>query len=392
MQAWARRCFEIVAVATLLALTAVTTGVPGTGSEAERGGAASGRVDIDQPARLWIDTGHRESVVAAYNREFETPPPVLAWTGDHEGCESGSSPAEYRRATLDRVNFYRAMAGVPAVVTENAVFSAKAQDAALMMSAEGTLTHHPTDDFGCFSVTGQQAAANSNLHLGRTGPEAIDGYIEDPGPKNTDVGHRNTVLHPPTQTMGIGDVAASSSGHAANALWVFDERVFNETSPDDQPPLREELRFVAWPPRGFVPADLVFPRWSFTLAGADFSDADVRLFHLTSGAGAREVPLAVVDRVGAVGHVPLPTIVWEPTIEESHGRDESYLVVVAGVGYFDRRATAPVGETTPPIIEALGEPERPSTYAYTVRILGQEPDVRLTPEDFLASVSPLPPT
>lgn len=394
MQAWARRCFEMAAVVTLVvaAFLGSTRSAP---SEPELTNVLTpGPPDFsaDRPSRLWLETNDRAAVLAAYENEFGEPPPLLAWDGDHDGCESGASTAEYRRAALDRVNFYRAMAGVPAIVTEDPAFTAKAQDAALMMSAEGTLTHHPTGDFGCFSVTGQQAAANSNLHLGRTGPAAIDGYMEDPGPRNTDVGHRNTVLHPPTRVMGVGDVAATAGGHAANALWVFDEHVFHETSEIDRPVMREQLRFVAWPPRGFVPSELVFPRWSFTLADADFSGADIRLYRPGAPEAQREVKLEVVDRVGAEGHVPLPTIVWEPHFLPPTSHDAAYLVVVSGVSYFGDRSTIADDSPVDPSSEADPASPRPTTFAYTVRVLGAEPDNRLTPEEFLASVSLSEPT
>lgn len=373
---------------TLLVIVALVTGfglqVDAAGPQ--ESGARPRSISTSRSETTWLDTDDRAAVVAGYSSEFDTPPPVLAWDGDHERCEGGASSPDHRRATLDRVNFYRAMAGVPAVITEDPSFTAKAQAAALMMSVEGTLTHHPTDAFHCFSVAGQQAAANSNLHLGRTGPAAIDGYIEDPGPKNTDVGHRNTVLHPPTRTMGIGDVAASADGHAANALWVFDDRVFNETSLAERPEVREPARFVAWPPRGFVPSELVFPRWSFTLAGADFSAADVTVYRPLASASQRRVPLAVVDRVGAEGHVPLPTIVWEPLVELDPEQDQDYLVVVTGVRFFDdghgpSDGGHPLLATSTPSVS-----EPPTTYAYTVRIVGRSPSGLLSPEGFLVSI------
>lgn len=379
---------------TLLAIVAFGTGF-GLQVDAAGPGESGARprsISTSRSESRWLDTNDRAAVLAGYHSEFDAPPPVLAWDGDHERCEGGASSPDHRRATLDRVNFYRAMAGVPAVITEDPAFTAKAQAAALMMSVEGALTHHPTDAFDCFSVAGQQAAANSNLHLGRTGPAAIDGYIEDPGPKNTDVGHRNTVLHPPTRTMGIGDVAASADGHAANALWVFDDRVFNETSLADRPGVREPERFVAWPPRGFVPAELVFPRWSFTLAGADFSEADVTLYRPLAPATERRVPLAVVDRVGAEGHVPLPTIVWEPVVELDPEQDQDYVVLVTGVRFFDDTRPPSDGGHPPGAISTPSTSERPTTYAYTVRIVGRSSSDVLSLEGFLGSIGRQPST
>lgn len=320
------------------------------------------------PARAlpadWIDTNDREEVLAFYRAEFWSNDPELEWQGDHEHCDAGTSSAEYRLATLDRVNYYRAMAGVVAGVTEEVLYTDKAQDAAMMMSVEGELTHSPSSTFACFSPTGQEAAANSNLYLGRTGPSAIDGYIEDPGDRNTDVGHRNTILHPPTRKMGVGDVDSSLSGYAANALWVFDDRVFAMSAArvegaEELAPMREPDRFVSWPPRGFVPAELVHPRWSFTMAGVDLSEAEVTMYLPSADEDRRQVPLEVVSRTGAPGHVPLPTIVWEPELIVEGEADMHALVVITGV-------------------------DGPSnTYSYTVRIIGDEPIDELTMGEFL---------
>ncbi len=253
----------------------------------------------------WIDTSNRDAVSVAFASEYGHDTPSMDWTGNYEVCDPGDSSRRLATSTVRRVNFYRAMAGVPAQVTLNEEYSAKAQHAALAMSATGRLSHTPDDTFNCLTDTGAEAAANSNLYLGRTGPSAIDGYIEDPGDRNRDVGHRNTILHPPTTEIGVGHVEGSSSAYPANALWVFDDHVF-----DSNPPMREADGFVAWPPRGFVPPDLVYPRWSFGLLGADFENASVSMF-----ADGREIPIEIVARLSLSGYVPAPIIVWEPVAD-----------------------------------------------------------------------------
>jgi len=70
--------------------------------------------------------------------------------------------------------------------------------------------------------------------------------------------------------MGTGDVEAQGSFQAANALWVQDAQVFSP-----RPASREE--FVAWPPKGKIPAPLVWARWSFSYPGADFSGSTVTM-------------------------------------------------------------------------------------------------------------------
>ena len=63
--------------------------------------------------------------------------------------------------------------------------------------------------------------------------------------------------------MGTGDIP-HSKGRAANSLWVFDNNFGGQ-----RPATREE--FVAWPPPGYVPYQVVYPRWSLSYPGADFS-------------------------------------------------------------------------------------------------------------------------
>ncbi len=254
----------------------------------------------------WIDTSNRDAVAVAWAVEQDRSAPSMDWTGSYDACAAGSASRDLALATVARVNYYRAMAGVPASVRLNDEYSAKAQHTALTMSATGQLSHAPDDTFTCLDPPAREGAANSNLYLGRTGPAAIDGYIEDPGERNRDVGHRNTILHPPTTEMGVGHVAGGDGLYAANALWVFDGAVFA-----DNPEVREADGFVAWPPRGYVPSELVHPRWSFGLAGADFDDATVTMTLPGSDAG-EPVELEVVTRHSLPGYVPSPIIVWEP--------------------------------------------------------------------------------
>ena len=261
--------------------------------------------ELGLAGNLWLDTSDKELVERVYDTEFSKVVPPVEWTGDQDECDAGSSSADLKAASIDRVNFYRAMAGVPATISEGPSFSAKAQSGALMMSTEGELTHQPSSSFACYTIEGSDAAANSNLYLGRTGPSAIDGYIEDPGDDNTDVGHRNTVLHPPTRRMGVADVEAVGDYDESNLLWVFDEKVF-----DLDYRTREPEGFVAWPPAGFVPQDIVHPRWSFSLATGDFSQADI-----TMTQSGESVPLEIVSREGKEGRVPNPILVWEPQLD-----------------------------------------------------------------------------
>ena len=216
-----------------------------------------------------VNTASREEVRTFFNTvHAASAGAAMGWTGNHTNCDSGTTAAAFRDAVVRRINFFRAMAGVPAGIVSNDIFNAKDQDAALMMSANNQLSHSPPSSWTCYTADGANAATNSNLAWGSAGPDAITGYMFDHGANNAPVGHRRWLLYPQTQTMGTGDVEAAGTNASANATWVFDG---NYGGP--RPSTR--TNFVSWPPPGFVPYPIVYPRWSFSYPGADFTSATV---------------------------------------------------------------------------------------------------------------------
>ena len=191
-------------------------------------------------------------------------------TADVSSCAPGATGAAFKEAVLRRINWFRAMAGIPAAVTFNSANHVKCQDAAMMMSRNNALSHTPPPGWLCYTVDGADAADSSNLALGSAGADSIVGYMKDSQANNTAVGHRRWLMYPQTQVMGTGDVPAASGFSAANATWVFDA---NYGGP--RPPTR--TAYVAWPPAGFVPYQVVYPRWSFALPGANLSGATVTM-------------------------------------------------------------------------------------------------------------------
>jgi hypothetical protein len=94
--------------------------------------------------------------------------------------------------------------------------------------------------------------------------------MADYGPNNYDVGHRRWILYPQTQVMASGDVPAQGTNYAANATWIFDANLGGPRPATTEP-------YVAWPPPGYAPYPVVFPRWSFALSNADLSMASVTM-------------------------------------------------------------------------------------------------------------------
>lgn len=243
------------------------------------------------------------------------------WNGDQANCNAGETTPEFRAAIALRINYYRAMAGVPADIQLHDEYNTKAQQAALMMSANGQLNHTPPAEWVCYNADGATAAGKSNLHL-VFGPAAIDGYMEDPGNGNDLVGHRRWLLYPQTQQMGTGDIPPVSGYPAANALWVFDSNLWGP-----RPATREE--FVAWPPPGYVPHQVVYPRWSFAYPAADFTNATV-----TMSQQGNTIPVVMAPVQDGYGE---NTLVWTPSISVGSQRlarpaaDTVYEVTISNV-------------------------------------------------------------
>lgn len=192
---------------------------------------------------------------------------ALGWTGNVTGCVSGSISAQAQTKTIQRINYYRRLVGLSGTVTLDPSRNAGTQDAALMMLANNALNHNPPTTWLCYTTAGNTAAGSSNLGYGAHSAQAIDIFIKDAGSGNTAAGHRRWILY--TRQASFGHGATSST----DALWVFNSPVTPTAVP----------AFIAYPPAGYVPRNLVPARWSFSIPGANFSSSTVTV---TSQTGA----------------------------------------------------------------------------------------------------------
>lgn len=294
-----------VAMAAVVAVLALGSPVV-LGADTVDAASSDGRVlsgGLDRLSRAEVRAAYRDVLVPA----LATP---VGWTGSVEGCVAGTQSAAAQQATLTAVNFYRNFVGLPPV-TFDATYSAQAQQAALMMLAEGALSHDPGPDWACYTADGYTGASKSNLYLGRTGTIAIAGYMVDPGASNVKVGHRNWILDPQVAVMGSGSTSGS------NALYVVSPYVTRPATPT----------WIAWPASGYFPAQLEpNGRWSVMGNGddVDFTGATVTV----TSAGS-PVPVTIVNRDDSWYH---PTIVWEfdPGFEPRDD-DRTYTVSVQSV-------------------------------------------------------------
>jgi len=267
------------------------------------------------------------------------------WTGNTGSCTPGTLTQEYRDAGLLRAQYFRAMVGLPTTISFNATSNAKSQEAAVMMTANNDINHTPPDTWTCYTVDGAEAAGKSNLARGYSSvPAAMDAWIIDNGINS--VGHRRWILFPPQAEMGIG-AAFGSGSSSSQVLWVFGSPggVFGTR------PLSPE--WVAWPPKGFVPYQLVPSLWSFSYNNADFGSATVSM---TQGGSPVSTSLEPVQNgfgdntlvwtpSGLPGGAPVQDITYSVTINNVmiSGSPQSFAYDVTVI---DPAVMVPVRKTT----------------------------------------------
>ncbi len=285
-----------------------------------------------------VNTASRAQVLALYRHYYQAARPAPGWTGSFAARTPGAVSDDFLCATLRRINYFRAMSGLRGDVTFDAANNARCQQAALMMAAERQVSHHPGLFWKCYTPAAADASAHSDLCMnwtGDLGPGAIDLYMADDDANNADVGHRRWLLCPPTAVMGAGVVPTETRLHpGANAIWIKPPTFSTGLLPVDNAPVAPGTRLAtAWPPAGFVPAPLLFARWSFSCANADFRAAAVRV---TKNGGplpvVTERPAYQTEADGSGPGVGWNTLVWElPTNVVRPNADETYQVEVSNV-------------------------------------------------------------
>jgi uncharacterized protein YkwD len=263
-----------------------------------------GVVDEDNPERIAAKQLYQSLYVTSTTQNADP-----SWSGNFDDCDAGQTADLTRHKILQRVSYYRNMVGLENTITENTQKSSMAQQTAYLMAANNRLDHNPGTDWKCYSEDGKTGARNSLLTTAHNA-EAVDAYIRDRGANNGPVGHRRWLLFPRLTEIGIGNTSQS------NALWVLGNY---GPVPDNAP------EFIAWPPKGYVPSHLVFERWSFSVAQADFSEAQVKV----TNARNQEFALTVEELVDGFGD---PTIVFIPQdLETDITGDIPYTVTISNV-------------------------------------------------------------
>lgn len=280
-------------------------GIASLASVALAGAPASAIVNPDDV------TSVRDAYAATIAGNANVP---TGWTGHAAGCVTGSESDVSAVATIANVNYFRAMNRLAPVGLAPAHVNAKAQAAALIFEASNQLSHTPSSAWACWTPQGAEAAARSNIALGIGGANTVGAYIADAGQHNEDAGHRRWLLSPRARTFGTG-----STGRA-NAIWVIESGT---------PAPRPATDIVAWPPKGYVPWPLVYPRWSVSsnlAPGADYSAARVSV-----SANGRALPVTQFPAHNGYGDNTLVFDVGLPADLQANRAETAFDVTVTNV-------------------------------------------------------------
>jgi hypothetical protein len=273
-----------------------------------------------------VDTGDRTAVIRLYLNYYLPENNVAPdWTGNVITGVAGTLSDAYLGATLRRLNYYRAMSGVGSKQVFGQSEDDMCQQAALMMAAEGNISHTPPPSWPFYTPAAAEACADSNIRLdsaGDEGPGAVDRFMADAETNNYYVGHRRWFIYPAEGEMGAGAVPPSNLSAGTAAIWIL-----NAVPRPANAPLQ-----TSWPPAGFVPAPLVFERWSFSYSDADFSGATVSVIKDGLPMNVQQEPLEGEFGNGSTTFVGDNTLVWEmPENQVGLSEDETYAVHVANV-------------------------------------------------------------
>lgn len=259
-----------------------------------------------------INTSSLATVNAAYWSAYQPRlSQLIDWIGGSVlGCLPGLSSLSTNAGTLASLNFVRSMAGL-APVSFSSTMNAAAQKAALIMAANGNLSHYPSSGWKCWTSAGATAASKSNLALAYPSLKAgqiIDLYMDDPGSTNTAAGHRRWILNPFSTVMGTG------STEVANALTVIGPTSANRPNP----------RWVGWPTAGYFPNALEpGGRWSLS---AGRRDVNFRYARIAVFQGTTRIP---VHKYTVHGGYAQPTLVWQ--MPSTFNKSKAYRVVVTNI-------------------------------------------------------------
>lgn len=232
------------------------------------------------------------------------------WTGSTQTCTVGTESAESLAATLHTANVLRDFVGVAPVSFDDGL-NHKALAAALMMTAQGDLSHDPPPDWKCYSEEGKDGASHSNLSLGASGASAMLTYADDGDVPS--LGHRRWLLDPSKSVFGSGSTGS------ANALYVLGGPAV-AVAPNT---------VVPWPAAGWFPRGWIPGTWSVNVGGSGQA-AEYQSPSVSVSVDGQPVAVSDVQDLGSFGTGR--TLSWRPALDTLPNEDGDHDVAVTVSG------------------------------------------------------------
>lgn len=182
----------------------------------------------------------------------------------------GSLKIGYIQDSVDAINFYRFISGLPYDIFTTKELNTQAQFGSVLLAAEGNFSHtpkKPADMPESIYSKGYKATSSANIYAsygydGHLAIRSIEAYMEDSDTYNLPVlGHRRWILNPPLKLVGIG-LAEGEDEWTYSAMQVFDAS--RKKNPD--------YNYVAYPGETPFPIEIFGPQqaWSVSLNMAKF--------------------------------------------------------------------------------------------------------------------------
>lgn len=262
--------------------------------------------DPHGPAANQINTSDKAAVQKAYLTRFYKNQQRVAQShgANLAACQAGEVIAEGITPMVESWNFLRGLNGLNAVsVDPNSPLTKYAMSAAMVQARNGALSHRPDEaNFECATQEAVLGSAHANLaqSTGQTPAQQILWYYIDysrpDNPINDSLGHRLFMMDPEISQSGIGEVAGFTAVQVRTGVDL--PGVPSATMTDPNAPTPETM---GWPSAGYFPVQLLptigstshgddVNRWSFSVRGADMSEATATV----TGPDGRDLPVQVI--------------------------------------------------------------------------------------------------
>lgn len=216
------------------------------------------------------------------------------WNGDSKRCEYGELPDSTLYKVLDRFNYFRQNAGVMYPLQLDAERVQGCQEAAVMFAPIGVFTGSPTAaTHACYTDLAAVMASVGQGVLESNPAQSVNVLMKDA--KSTQLYNRLSILNPVADNLGVG-AAENNSFFVIGYKGILGDSSYYKN------------HFISWPPAGYVPSMLMFPKWNFSIAD-NVKGATVEV----TDAKGTKIPTTVA--VSEFDTLMIKTLIFSPAID-----------------------------------------------------------------------------